>query len=184
MKFIPAALAVLLVCLAPPARAQDDDAKRTAAAEALLKAMHADQMIEPHKAAMKKSLDARIPKNLPPDTFKKIQDKMNADLDDVLKQYTWDSVKGDIVQLYSHTFTESELKELAAFYNSPIGQKYIGKRVDIDAGMQAIMEKEVQTLAPQIAQVIQTTAQAIKQAQPPALPIGPGFRNTAPPPEK
>ena len=186
MKILPVALAaLLLVCITPQVRAQDDDPKRAAAAEALLKAMHADELIEPHKMAMKKSLEARLPKNLPPETLKQIQEKLDAGLDVIFKQYTWDSVKPDFIRLYSHTFTESELKELTAFYSSPIGQKYVGKRQEIDGGMMGVMQKQVQALAPQIAQLIQDTAQSIKDTRgTPALSPAPGFRDTTPAPEK
>lgn len=185
MKFLPAALAaVLLVCLMPAARAQDDDAKRAGAAAELLKAMHADQTVDLQKAAIKKSLEARLPKSLPPDVLKQIQEKMDAGLDTIFKQYNWDSVKGDFIQLYSHSFTESELKELAAFYNSPIGQKYTGKRGEIENGAMVIMQKQIEALSPQIAQLVKDTLQSIKDALPPSPGPAPGFRNPAPEPEK
>lgn len=193
MKFIPAVLAaVLSVSFIPSVRAQDDDPKRAAAAEELLKAIHADQAVDFQKALIKKTLDAKLPKNLPPDVLKQAQDKLDTGLDAIFKQWTWDSIKPEFVRIYSHTFTESELKQLTAFYNSPIGRKYVEKKQEIDSDVMAVMQKKVQELAPQIASLIKDTVQFIKDTQnsqggAPAspLPPAPDSHDTGPnPPPK
>ena len=43
---------------------------------------------------------------------------------DFLRKYmTWESLKDEYALIYARTFTEPELRELTAFYRSPIGQK-------------------------------------------------------------
>ncbi|MGZ3749791.1 MAG: DUF2059 domain-containing protein [Mucilaginibacter sp.] len=45
------------------------------------------------------------------------------------KYYTWDVLKGDLSKLYASEFTEDELTQLTAFFNTPLGQKYGDKMV-------------------------------------------------------
>jgi len=37
--------------------------------------------------------------------------------------FTWESVKEDTISAYTHEFTEQELKQLTAFYKTPLGRK-------------------------------------------------------------
>ena len=43
------------------------------------------------------------------------------------KHMSWESVKFEMVYIYSKTFTAHELKELTAFYSTPTGRKAIEK---------------------------------------------------------
>jgi hypothetical protein len=45
----------------------------------------------------------------------------------MLGDFGWDSINDDMARLYVEQFSESELKELAAFFNTPTGQKYARK---------------------------------------------------------
>jgi len=45
-----------------------------------------------------------------------------------LKKYmTWDAMLPELTKMYTETFTEAELKQMAAFYSSPAGQKSLEK---------------------------------------------------------
>jgi hypothetical protein len=53
------------------------------------------------------------------------------------KYYTWDNLKGDLSKIYAAEFTEDELTQMIAFYNSPVGKKYSEKSVTLlQKGMQ------------------------------------------------
>src|SRR5262245_52662230 len=39
------------------------------------------------------------------------------------KYLPWDSLKGDIITVYTQEFTEQELKQLTDFYKTPLGKK-------------------------------------------------------------
>ncbi len=135
-------------------RAQDDDPKRTAAAVELLGAMHAEDLLKVQREGLKKAIAAKLPKTLSADARKQVEEKIAAGLDPVLKDYTWESVKPEFVALYAHAFTESELKELTAFYNSPIGKKFIEKRAEVEVGGVGILDKHLQTFMPDIAGLV------------------------------
>ena len=40
---------------------------------------------------------------------------------------TWDAMQPELTKMYTETFTEPELKEMAKFYGSPVGQKALEK---------------------------------------------------------
>ena len=45
-----------------------------------------------------------------------------------LKKYmTWDAMVPELTKLYTSTFTDDELKQMAAFYGSPAGKKSLEK---------------------------------------------------------
>jgi len=53
------------------------------------------------------------------------------------KYLGYKNIKNDFVDIYTAEFTEKELKEITAFYQSPVGKKTIGK-------MPALMNKGAQ----------------------------------------
>jgi len=44
------------------------------------------------------------------------------------KYFTWDSLKDKMAAIYANEFTEDELRQITAFYNSPVGQK-VGQKL-------------------------------------------------------
>jgi hypothetical protein len=60
------------------------------------------------------------------------QDPQLAQHGDVLQKFvhkhvSWASVKEDMITIYAQEFTEKELKQLTAFYQTPVGQKAVEK---------------------------------------------------------
>jgi len=53
------------------------------------------------------------------------------------KYLSYDSIKGDFVNIYTEEFTEDELRQITAFYRTPVGKKTIQK-------MPALMKKGAQ----------------------------------------
>ena len=45
-----------------------------------------------------------------------------------------------MAKIYANDFTEQELKELTAFYKSPLGQKVLATGAEIDPGQHALHE--------------------------------------------
>lgn len=158
MKLLLAAVAAFtLLCFAPSLHAQDDP-KRAAAAEELLKAMHTDELMVKQKEAMQKMMASFLPKTLTPEQLKKAQDAQAVALDAVFKELTWESLKPDFVEIYSSVFTEDELNQLIAFYKTPIGQKLIEKMPELQAKSMQIMQARMKTLMPAIQKAMQDAA--------------------------
>ncbi|MEZ0259817.1 MAG: DUF2059 domain-containing protein [Alphaproteobacteria bacterium] len=94
--------------------ARADEASHRKAAEDVLIASDSDKNYE---KSFLIGFNAQM-KHLPPEVQK-------VGLDFSKKYMSWDSVKGDIVKLYIDHFTEEELKEIKAFYRSPVGKKTV-----------------------------------------------------------
>ncbi|TGE15175.1 DUF2059 domain-containing protein [Hymenobacter elongatus] len=71
------------------------------------------------------------------------------------KYMSWASLKEDMISLYATEFTEKELKELTKFYETPVGQKFVGKQsVLMQAGME-LGQRRVQENLPELQRTIE-----------------------------
>ena len=98
-------------------------------AEQFLKLVHADKLTVPVYAQVQQMLAQRFAQAKAPESKKAVleryQAKANAELD---RAIGWDKIKPELIRLYTTNFTESELKDLNAFYQSPLGKKVLEKR--------------------------------------------------------
>jgi hypothetical protein len=75
------------------------------------------------------------------------------------KYMSWDTLEGDLVKLYTDTFTEDEINQLIAFYDTPVGKKAV-------KALPELMMKGAQLGQMRVQQHIGELQQAImKQAQ-------------------
>jgi len=102
---------------AGPATAASTAASAAAAME-LFKAMKLPTNIQDTAAAM---IDSEVGRNPGLNPFR---DTM---LTWLKKYMTWDAMVPELTKLYTSTFTDDELKQMAAFYSSPAGQKSLEK---------------------------------------------------------
>lgn len=112
MKTTILLLAALLALGARPAAAQEP--LRHELALQLLEAMRMPEQIQASLATVA-ATQARMNPDLP-------------GLGDLLREFlaryvTWDALKDEYADLYAGAFTEEELREMAAFYRTPAGQK-------------------------------------------------------------
>lgn len=108
-----------------PARtpsAPTPSASQTAAAVELLKSIKLDQSIPSTSAAM---IDSEIRGNPGMEPYRDVMLKW------LQKYMTWDAMRPELVRLYTDTYAEPELKELAAFYKTPLGQKTLAKTPEL-----------------------------------------------------
>ena len=180
-------LPVSLVCflsaglLAPvPLRAADDDqAAHKAAAQDVLKAMHMDSVFASSTERVMTSID-----RLADGTARQIKDKteaadfqtrMHAQTRELLKkQFNWESIQPQFVQSYEETFTTPELKELAAFYNSPVGQKLVAKQPELSDRISKVNQEKMQQVMPQIIGMVRAESAKVQGNGAPAPGAAPG----------
>jgi len=74
------------------------------------------------------------------------------------KYMSWASLKEDMVKIYMAEFTEQELKELLAFYQTPVGKKSIQKMPTLLAKGAELGQQRVQQHLPELQQAIQESA--------------------------
>ena len=181
-RLLPATLACLLTAgllgQTPLRAADDDQAAHKAAAEAVLKAMHMETVFGATTERVMTSVD-----RLTDGTARQIKDKaeatdfqtrMHAQSREMLKkQFNWEAIQPEFVQSYAATFTTPELKELAAFYDSPVGQKLVAKQPELSDRIGKISQEKMQQILPQIIGMVR--AESAKIQGPGAnAPGGPG----------
>ncbi len=130
MKFVeavtsaarPVAIALALVALSAAARAQQPSAAAISTAKEIVKVTGATTLFNPlipGVVEQAKNLFLQQNPALSKD-LNEIAAKMRADL-----APRFDELTAEVAKLYAVHFTEAELKELLAFYKSPLGGKLI-----------------------------------------------------------
>lgn len=97
-------------------------AAQTAAATDLFKSIKLEESIPSTSAAM---IDSEINRNPGMAPYREVM------LQWLRKYMTWDAMRPELVRLYADTYTEAELKQLAAFYKTPLGQKTLTKTPEL-----------------------------------------------------
>ncbi|MBB5397478.1 DUF2059 domain-containing protein [Mucilaginibacter sp. AK015] len=118
------------------------------AAEDVLKASGADMQYKETMDAMIKQSSA----NIPADKQQKFSDIMNAFIS---KYMSWELMKDQMAALYAQEFTEKELKDLAVFYQTPLGIKLNKKQPVLFQKGALIGQQAVQSHQVELQQMMQ-----------------------------
>jgi hypothetical protein len=119
------------------------------AAEALLNLMDMDNLMN---ESIDQMLEMQVKQNPAIGPFK---DEMKKFLS---KYMSWSTMKGDMVKIYAAEFTEPELKELLAFYQTPLGKKTVAKMPKLMAKGAELGQQRVQEHLPELQKAIQERA--------------------------
>lgn len=128
------------------------DARSHAAdAERFLQLARADKLAVPVYAQVQQMFAQRFAESQAPQSKQAVletyQAKANAELD---KAVGWDKLKPDMIKLYTSNFNEQELKELIAFYQSPLGQKVLQKMPELTAQSAEITQSKLESAVPAV----------------------------------
>ena len=101
-----------------------------------------------YQQTIEKTLEAQIKQN---PEIAPLKDVMTKFFD---KYMGWESIKKDIAKIYMKNFTDDEIKELIAFYKTPIGQKVatLVPVIGVEAAM--IGEQRVEAHKAELTQMI------------------------------
>ena len=132
---------LLLVAVAAPLQAQS--AERIEAAGALLEAMG---MAETMQETAELTLQNQLAQNPDISGYADIVEKYMAMAMD------WDEISEDVIRTYANHFTADELQQLTAFYQSPIGQRFVEVSPQLTASIQEITNRRMQAILPQMQQ--------------------------------
>ena len=78
------------------------------------------------------------------------------------KYMSWNSLKGDMVDIYSRTFTEAELRDITRFYQTPTGRKMSSVLPQLMQSGMEIGQKRVQEHLPELQEAIKAKMEAEK----------------------
>jgi hypothetical protein len=112
-----------------PAPAPAPTAGQVKAATELMQTMHADKTL---RDAISAAFDVQIQNNPAMAPYRGAMQQF------ANKYLTWDAMGPQLIAVYAQMFTESELKDLTAFYRTPIGQKLSSQQATLAAKSQAI----------------------------------------------
>lgn len=158
--------AVLLSCAAGPVLA--DSASHAADAERFLKLANADKLAVPVYAQVQQMFAQRFAQAQAPEGKKALlesyQAKANASLD---KAVGWDKIRPDMVKLYTSNFSEQELKELIAFYQSPLGEKMLKKMPALTEQSAKLTQAKLETAVPEVNKLLADMTEELAPAKKP-----------------
>lgn len=139
--------AVALVCASGQVFA--DAASHAANAEKFLVLAHADKLGTPVYMQVQQMFAQRFEQTKAPASKKAVLDsylaKANAALDSSIG---WNKLKPDMVKLYTSNFTESELKDLVAFYQSPLGKKVLETMPKVTQQSAQLTQQKLESAVP------------------------------------
>jgi hypothetical protein len=80
------------------------------------------------------------------------------------KYMRYETLRPELIKMYAETFTESELKEINAFYSSPTGKRLLIKNQEIMKEAGDIGLKRIQAHRSELEQMIQEEAERLKKS--------------------
>ena len=97
---------------------------------------------------------------------KDIVAKYRGQVSDILKdEMVWDKIENDVIEVYMASFTEKELKDMTAFYKTPLGQTMIEKMPEVMLSSAEIARQQMRYVIPQVKQLGQTMNEEIRAAE-------------------
>ncbi|MFV0477040.1 MAG: DUF2059 domain-containing protein [Parahaliea sp.] len=153
MKTLQSLFVVCILCFSSLALAQTAEQE----AEKLLNSIGMEDSLE---SSMSQMLDMQLSQNPAMVSYKGVM------LEFFKKYMSYESLKPELIKLYSSTFSASELKELNAFYSSPIGRKTIEVMPTLMAKGGQVGLSRVQDNIDELQSMIKAEAERQKQSQP------------------
>jgi uncharacterized protein len=68
----------------------------------------------------------------------------------ILQELSWENIKGDYIHLYAEVFTEAEIKDLIAFYESPGGRAYVKKQPELTQKSMVLSQQMMMKIMPKL----------------------------------
>ena len=141
--------AVLIACANGQALA--DAASHAANAERFLKLAHADKLTVPVYGQVQQMFAQRFEQSGAPADKKAALESYQAKAHTALdKAVGWDKLKPELVKIYTTNFTEPELKDLIAFYESPLGKKVLEKMPTLTAQSAQLTQSRLEAAVPEV----------------------------------
>jgi len=157
-----------------PGVARSQTPQGMAVATEVLRAMDLEQAM---RAGVAASFDAQIQQNPLMAPFRPAMEAFTT------KYLTWERVGPAMAKLYATHFTEPELRDLLAFYRSPIGRKLVAEQGALTAEGARIAQAALQPHLPELqAAILERAAELQRSGQPaPANPTPATAPATNPP---
>jgi hypothetical protein len=134
---------------------QQANPRSRAAAEKLQGVLKADRNLEQIMQLMMKTEESMIAsQNVSDEQKKRLTDRMNTLTETIMKPLM-EKAQGVVIDAYAATFTAEELEGLVAFYQSPLGQKFVEKQPELMAATIQGTTEFAQSLLPEMQRKMQ-----------------------------
>lgn len=153
MKKLLTVLALALLCAAPAAAQDEPTPGEVAAVRELLEA---SRTRENFIAAMELGMQQGGMGEMTPRIRTVLREFMD-------EHFRYEDLEPEFVKMYADVFTEREIRDLAAFYRTPLGQRVVETLPEITAASQRIAMERLQSAMPQLMQAIM---QAMEEEEP------------------
>ncbi|OEG74124.1 hypothetical protein BEL05_00560 [Shewanella colwelliana] len=157
----------LLLLFLPTANA--DNRSHQLAAEQVLQATYAEQVVPQALQQLKASYSHMVkdlplhPSQAPLETRYRQRAFLLAQ-----QQLSWQQLKPQFIQLYTDTYTESELKDIAQFYRTETGKKYLKNMPSTLRQTSVIVHKYMQTIQQEFTTIVNELAEQADLKTPPS----------------
>lgn len=139
MRKLILAFALLLVS-AMPAMAQEPTAEELAAAVEVLRASQArEAFIRGFELGMAEGAGEELSAEM-----------RNVIREVMLEEFDWDEMEPEYARMYADLYTLDELRQLAAFYGTPLGQRMAATAPELAVAMQRIVMPRMQAVMPRL----------------------------------
>lgn len=131
-------------------------ASHNAAAEKFLTLTNADKLATPVYMQVQQMFAQRFAETKAPPSKKSVLDSYQAKADAALDNAIgWRKLKPQMVNLYTATFTESELKELVKFYESPLGKKVLREMPKVTQQSAQLTQQSLEPTVPVVNRLLE-----------------------------
>ena len=83
----------------------------------------------------------------------------------VRKNLNWERMRSNMAELYTASYTESEIRDLTDFYRSALGQKFLTNTPQIMNQTMGMMQQEMRNLMPQVQELTVELRNQVGQLQ-------------------
>ena len=156
------------------ATARADEASKRAKVEELFTVMRVSQMSEQIVAAVQKQMETSMHsmpgmEQLTPEQTRLVNEYEGKVMTLVNGTVSWKVLEPDMVNLYTSTYSESEIEGILAFYKGPVGQVVLAKSPELNQKSLQISRTRLATLQPKITEIMNDfTKQFAAASQTPA----------------
>lgn len=160
-----------------------DEASHRAAVEELMVQTRTETMVQNLRAQLDRDLQQMVDNTVGPAGRDKLNAGQKTAIDKFLQNtkalmgesLAWPRLQETMVKIYTQAFTEDEIRQLTAFYSTPIGIKSVEKMPEITAASMRSVRDQMQAMIPKLQQIGQEfnaefTQASGKPAAPPAPP--------------
>lgn len=163
-------LALLLSLACASAAAEPASAQSV---ERLLELTNAQRLMQAVQAQQRATMDTMVAglareRGVSPEQLAQAQAAAHKAYDATTKELGWETLKPLLVQVYTETFTEDEIRGVIAFYESPAGRAYVEKTPQATARIMQLIRERVGPIMQRLQKQVREEAAHPSTPEPPA----------------